>query len=109
MSKNCNCNYEDYCTCNCPEACIINEIAESEAAEDSACVELDLIKDRSLSRKRHHNSVKAKKRSLVTASILCSKANKIPSKAEKALHKANLRADNAVHKSKHFKNSESII
>ncbi len=103
--KNCNCNYKDSCTCPRPEDCAIsNIIANTQPGfEEDSVYTGDLSKDRETSRKRHHNDVREKERSLKVADILYSKADRIPAKAKDEVHKANVRADNAARKSDRFK------
>lgn len=68
---------EDYMTnCNLMEICIPSECpADIECPYDFTA---DTQKDRSISRKRHHDDVKAKKKSFICAKILSAKANRIP-------------------------------
>lgn len=65
--------------CNCIYSC------ECEYSRDLFSCPLDntpdLEKDRSISRKRHHNSVKAKNKALRSARFLASKVSRIPDRA----------------------------
>lgn len=84
-------NCHKYCYGECPD-CIFDGISQPE-------------KDRELSRYRHHNSVKAKKKIGKCASILCSKADKIPKRAPHEQHvKVGQKAYIALKRSEKFKN-----
>lgn len=104
--KNCNCTYKDSCTCPRLEDCIISDIIANNELNDfeEEIVDKDLSKDRATARKRHHNSVKEKERSIKSSNILSSKATKLPSRApSQEISKADVRASNATKKSKRFK------
>lgn len=62
-------------------------------------------KDRSIARRRHLASVKAKEASLDVVDILSSKADRIPdtSKNSKKLHRADQRVNNAARTSMRYK------
>lgn len=71
--------YGENCKCPNSSACAFYNISRADL-ENDVDEEIPLTKDRESSRKRHHSSTKAKNRSLVTASFLSSKADKIPNK-----------------------------
>lgn len=66
MKDFCNCIHS--CECECPKdlfSCPLDDISNFE-------------KDRSISRNRHHNSVKAKKKAVKNAGFMASKVSRIP-------------------------------
>lgn len=90
------CNCIDSCECECPTelfSCPLDNIPDFEK------------KDRSVSRKRHHNSVKAKKKALRNARFLASKINRIPDRARccKSRSTMSKKAWNATKTCKKFK------
>lgn len=103
--RNCNCTYRDLCNCLSPEDCIISSIIANDEADLDEEIYDESEKDRKTARKRHHNDVKAKERSLKSANILCSKADRLPAKSStrEDFHKANVRACNAIRRSDRFK------
>ena len=109
--KNCNCNYKDSCTCPRPEDCAIsNIIANTQPGfEEDSVYTGDLSKNRETSRKRHHNDVRAKEKSLKSANILSSKADRLPAKApSEEVLKANTRACKALKKSDRFRKQNML-
>lgn len=91
-AKNCNCMQQ--CGGECPK--------EITCPLDSHSTSFE--KDRSVARKRHHNSMKEKNRSFQNAEILSSRANKMPANAfHEECHRANQKADAAVKKCQRFK------
>lgn len=85
------CELMENCSMECPD--------NVDCPYDSVSSEKDL----SMSRKRHHNSVKAKERSFVTAKILSAKADKIPESASEAYKKANQRANDSLKRCEKFR------
>lgn len=83
-------NCYTHCELECEDCPFDENIFESE-------------KDRSVSRRRHLASVKAKETSLDVVDILSSKANRIPSKNSKEIDRANQRVNNAFKTSMRYK------
>ena len=89
----CNCAHS--CECECPSglfSCPLDNIP-------------DFDKDRSISRKRHHNSVKAKNKAVRNAGFLASKVSRIPERprCHERLSAMSKRAWNATKNTKKFK------
>lgn len=90
----CNCAHS--CECECPSglfSCPLDNIPDFDN------------KDRSISRKRHHNSVKAKNKALRSARFLASKINRVPDRARCHERQSEIgkRAWNATKTCKKFK------
>ena len=87
-----SCNCYTHCELECENCPFDEDVFESE-------------KDRSISRRRHLASVKAKEASLDVVDILSSKADRIPdtSKNSEKLHRAHLRVNNSYRTSMRYK------
>ncbi len=90
----CNCTH--FCECECPSglfSCPLDNIPDSEK------------KDRSVSRKRHHNSVKAKNKAVKNAGFMASKVSRIPDRprCHERRYEMSKRAWRAAKNTKKFK------